>query len=295
MRSHIFLLGVLFILPPSLPLQVPPPPPTSEGGWVLVTTLVGNVDEDPEPEYLVLLRKAAREGDDGLRIRFFDFDAQTRTWTPTEITNESQESESRLFPSETTVTLEDVTRDGRMEIVIRLRRTARPSDEAEGLMILTKRGRYLHQLFAAWEGAPILRDLDGDGIKEIVLHAEYTGPTGTEPPVLYPAQVFAYADGVFRRTPLRRYAGYLAERTSAARTEYEALKRQLSRQPMSARDHPTLFCAAAQILLVLRAQEDWEGMRAYYQAERPWLRTRLSPAYLHALDELITPAMLRKK
>jgi len=266
-----------------------------EEGWALVTVLVGNVDEDPELEYLVLLRQTARERDDGLRIRFFDFDSQSRTWTPTEITNESQESESRLFPPETKVTLEDVTGDGRMEIVIRPRRPATPPNDTNGLVILAKRGRYLHQLFATWEGAPELKDLDGDGIMEIVLHAEYAGPGDLEAPVLYPAQVFAYEDETFRRVPLRRYAAYFTEFASAARTEYETFKRRLIEQPMTERDHPALFRAIARALLALRTQEDLEQMRAYYLAERPWLQKRLPTPYLQALDDLIKPVMLLKR
>jgi len=266
-----------------------------EEGWTLVTALVGNVDEDPEPEYLVLLRKASREADDGLRLRFFDYDSQARTWAPTEITAESQESESRLFPAETKVTLEDVTHDGCLEIVIRPRPSASRPTDTGGLVILAKRGRYLHQLFAAWEGAPELRDLDGDGRLEIVLHAEYADPMALEAPVLYPAQVFAYEDGTFRRVPQHRYAAYFAERTTVARTEYETLKRRWIERPMVERDPSVLFRAIAQVLLTLRAQEDLEGLRAYYLAERPWLRTQLPLAHLQALDELITPRTLLKR
>jgi len=262
---------------------------------VLVNVLVGNVDEDPELEYLVLLRKISREEGDGLRIRFFDFDAWSRTWVPTEITNESQESESRLFPLETQVTLEDVTRDGRMEIILRPRRPSTLPNGTSGLVILAKRGRYLHQLFAAWEGEPELRDLDGDGIMEIVLHAEYADPMEPGAPVLYPAQVFAYEENTFRRVPLRRYTAHFAEFASAARTEYETLKHRLSKQPMTDRDHPALFRAIARVLLALRTQEDLERMRAYYLAERPWLQQRLPMPYLQALDDLIKPVTLLKR
>ncbi|MCS6818146.1 MAG: hypothetical protein N0A16_08260 [Blastocatellia bacterium] len=275
--------------------QIPPPPSIPEEGWVLVNVLVGNADEDPELEYLVLLRKASREEDEGLRIRFFDFDPQSRTWTPTEITNESQESESRLFPLETRVTLEDLTRDGRMEIVIRPRKTSSPSNDTDGLVILTKRGRYLHQLFASWEGTPELSDLDGDEIMEIVLHAEYANPMEPESPVRYPAQVFAYEDGTFRRMSLHRYAAYFSALASTARTEYETLKRRLIERPATERDHSALFRAIARVLLALRTQGDLDGMRAYYLTERSWLQMRLPTGSLQALDDLITSASLLKR
>ncbi|GBC83167.1 hypothetical protein HRbin10_02308 [bacterium HR10] len=277
--------------------QLPPPPPVREEGWTLVTVLVGNVDEDPDLEYLVVLRAMPRDAnaEGGVRLRFFDFDPESRTWMPTEITNESQESESRLFPPETAVTLEDITHDGRAEIIIRSRKPAESPGQAQGLTILTKQGRYLRQLFTSWEGAPELCDLDGDRIMEIVLYAEYVGPLSPEDAVLYPAQVFAYEGGAFRRASPLRYAAHFAETARAARAAYEALKRQWGSPPGTEHDPRKLFRSIAHVLLVHRTAEDIEGMRAYYLAERSWLRAQLPPVYLQALDDLLTPqASLRR-
>jgi hypothetical protein len=277
--------------------QLLPPPRTTEEGWTSVTVLSGNVDEDPDLEYLVVLRRTSRAAteEEGLRLRFFDFDSASRTWRPTEITNESQGSESHLFPPETAVTLEDVTRDGRMEIVIRPRKGVAPHAEAQGLVILTKQGPYLRHLFAAWEGAPELKDLDGDQVMEIVLHAEYVGPLSPEEPILYPTQVFVYEDGAFRRASLLRYAAYLIECANAARAEYTEIKRHWSHTPAGGQDPKALFRAIAQVLLLLREYPGLEEMRAYYLAERPWLYSRLPLTYLHALDELVMPPRSRKK
>jgi len=277
--------------------QLPPSPPVREEGWTLVTVLVGNVDEDPDLEYLVVLRAMPRDAnaEDGVRLRFFDFDPESRTWMPTEITNESQESESRLFPPETTVTLEDITHDGRAEIIIRSRKPAESPGQAQGLTILTKQGRYLRQLFASWEDAPELRDLDGDRIMEIVLYAEYVGPLSPEDAILYPAQVFAYEGDVFRRAPPLRYAAHFAEMAKAARAAYEAFKRQWDSQPEAEHDPRKLFRSIAHVLLLYRASEDTEGMHTYYLAERSWLRAQLPPAYLQALDDLLTPQASQRR
>lgn len=277
-------LSLLFLVcsPASGTAQHLPPPSFTEQGWLLVTTLVGNTDEDPEPEYLAILRKSspAEEETADLRIRFFDFDAKSRTWKATEITNESQESESRLFPAHTVVTLEDVDHDNRQEILIRSRR----EPNTWGLMILAKRGAYLRQLFASWEGAPELKDLDGDGIMEILLHAEYVGPMKPEDALFYPAQIFAYQDGAFRRASLSLYTAYFVKQVKAACAEYEAVKRSTEKPGEST--PLALFRALAKALLAFKVTGDLEGMRAYYQGERPWLHARLPAAYLRALDEL---------
>ncbi len=261
-----------------------PPPSFTEQGWLLVTTLVGNTDEDPEPEYLAILRKSspAEEETADLRIRFFDFDAKSRTWKATEITNESQESESRLFPAHTVVTLEDVNQDNRQEILIRSRR----EPNIWGLMILAKRGAYLRQLFAAWEGAPELKDLDGDGIMEILLHAEYVGPMKPQDALLYPAQIFAYRDGAFRRASPSQHMVYFAKQVKAACVEYEAVRQSVRERKLREGASLLLFRALTKALLAFKVAGDLEGMRAYYQAERPWLHARLPAAYLRALDEL---------
>lgn len=267
---------------PGIPLFAPP----VERGWKLIQVTSGNVDDDAEAEYVVITQKAHEDEslEGNTRVRIFEYVYDTNAWEPTEI-----EGEFDLFCSGTEATFTDVDNDGRSEVVISAW-TCSGNDATAclGLIILAKRGRYYRQLFNSSNGAPSLEDLDGDKVKEVVIHGEYWGPLSHADVIFHPTDVFKYDNQTYRRAPNSQFPAYFDAKLKEAMAEYERAKSSVGPTRVTEQEANRLFRPLMVMLISFKTKGDLAGMKQRYLSEHEFLKAMLPKSHLEAVEEFVS-------
>jgi hypothetical protein len=257
-----------------------------ERGWKLVKVTAGNVDDDAEAEHVVITQRVDSEEspEETTRVRIFEYGHDTNAWEPTEI-----EGEFDLFWSGTEATFTDVDNDGHSEVVIAAR-TCGGNDATAclGMIILAKRERYYRQLFNSSNGAPSLEDLDGDNVKEVVIHGEYWGPLSHADVIFHPTDVFKYDGQTYRRAPNAQFPAYFDAKLKEAIIEYERAKSSVESRAIPEQDTDSLFRPLMVMLIGFKTKGDLPGLQQRFLSEREFLKAKLPKSQLKAVDEFIS-------
>ena len=181
------------------------------------------------------------------------------------------------------LTFDDVTGDSIADIVVRLDAGGNNPIEGQGMQIY---GLDAHDalalLFLSPDGAPMLRDLNGDGMKEVLLSDQFWGMMSHSEVIGYTSEVYTLADGMYVFANERFsawYDGMLRER----RREYER-----ARRAAATRDgRVLLYRRAAEYLVWNLARGGVEQLNRVWNTERVFLSQRLGEEQFSDLEAFV--------
>lgn len=183
------------------------------------------------------------------------------------------------------IQIRDITLNGKKEILIQTDLGGNDPITSQGLNIYGYRpdGRFT-TLFFAQEGSPELRDLNGDGIPEILLSDEYRGLMSHSEGIgfireihAYDGDLFSQANGYFKK--------YFDVEIQQRRSEYLRLKNARVRDDDE--QNVNLFRAFVAWLLWLNAKGDRIGIVKIWNGERPSLSNRFTPEIIDEIEDLV--------
>ncbi|MDH7515192.1 MAG: hypothetical protein QHI48_04880 [Bacteroidota bacterium] len=183
------------------------------------------------------------------------------------------------------VSVEDVTKNGMLEIVVRTDAGGNDPIASTGLAVYGCRsdGSFT-VLFVSTEGAPEIKDIDGDARPEILVTGQYWGVTPHADVLVFTAEIHRF-DGEKFVEDNRAYAAYFDAEISRARAEYERLKSAKVQRDAEASER--LYRAFASLALWVVAKGDLYGLRTLWNNERQMLAARLSQDQFDDLDGLV--------
>ena len=179
---------------------------------------------------------------------------------------------------------EDLNRDGRLELLVSLNAGGNDPITSLGLMVygLTDDGSFA-PMFMSPTGAPEIRDLDGDGKKEILLSDVLYGMMAHSDAVGYTDGVYAF-DGTAWTLANEKFTNYYQQQVTARRDAYMRLKRGSVR----AADFATeIHSRLMDWLAWAYASGGIQQTRAAWNAERRFLEDVLAPEQIEELEAFV--------
>jgi hypothetical protein len=240
---------------------------------VVMDSLRADVAGDSLAEWIITSRTADGGAPGFDRVEVFALDAGAGRWRSLFV--DPVNDGARLL-------LRDVTGDGRDEVVVETDGGGNDPLASRGMDVYGRRndGAFTVLFFAA-EGAPELRDLDGDGRPEILLTAEYAGLMPRAEGITYTSGVYAYDGAAFTLANDRLRAWFDAI-IAGKRLAMDRL-----RGARAGADPATLYRAAADWLLWSTARATPAQLRAAWDGVRESLRARLSAGQFDDLASLV--------
>lgn len=183
------------------------------------------------------------------------------------------------------IQIRDVTLNGKKEVLIQTDLGGNDAITSQGLNIYGYRpdGRFT-TLFFSQEGSPELRDLNGDGIPEILLSDEYRGLMSHAEGIGFIREVHAYDGDLF--TPANSFfKKYFDAEIQQRRAEY--LRSKNARVRDEEEHNLNLFRAFVAWLLWMNAKGDKVGVAKIWNAERPSLSNRFTAEVIDEIEDLV--------
>lgn len=235
-------------------------------GSVLLDSLRADVNGDSREELIVTSRAEGGADDALLRDRFDRID----------IYRQGSDGFRRLFLDVidygASVKCEDVTGDGILDVLVRLDAGGNDPIVAQGLHVygLNAKGNMTLLFFSA-SGAPVLQDLDRDGVREILVSDQFWGMTAHSDAIGFTSTVYAF-DGECYVAANEAFAGWYDAKLKPLKRAYE----QARRGPNTEEGRLQLYLHAAEYLLWNYARGGRVRVRELWHAEQLLLRQRLS-------------------
>lgn len=246
-------------------------------GSVLVDSVRADVNGDGVDE-LVVTSRVADGADDPLLLDRFD---------RIDIYAQGISGYRRLFVDAVDYGLhlgfEDVTGDSVTDVVVRLDAGGNNPIESQGMQIY---GLGAHDalalLFHSPDGAPVLRDLDGDGTREVLLSDQFWGMTSHSDVIGFTSEVYAFSDGLYVFAN-DRFASWYDSVLRVRKREYENARRA----PDTEEGRMQLYRQAAEYLVWNLARGGIERLNAVWTAERAFLAKRLAEEQYTDLESFV--------
>ncbi len=246
-------------------------------GSVLLDSMRADVNGDSRDELIVTSRAEGDVDDALLRDRFDRID----------IYRQGSDGFRRLFLDVidygTAVTCEDVTGDGVRDVLVQLDAGGNNPIAAQGLHVygLNAKGN-MTLLFYSASGAPVLRDLDNDGIREILVSDQFWGMTAHSEAIGFTSAVYSF-DGECYVAANEAFAEWYDAKLKPLKRAYE----QARRGPDSEAGRLQLFTHAAEYLVWNYARAGRERVNAVWREERSFLQQHLSPEQYDDLEQFV--------
>lgn len=180
----------------------------------------------------------------------------------------------------------DVTGDGVNEIIIHVSTGGNDAVTSEGLLLFsaTASGE-LTKLFERSDGAPVLRDLNDDGIEEILVEDEYIGKLPHRMVIEFTSDIYSFDGKRYVRTRDER----LAETATLALFEQAKRDYETLRTPQNdslVKEALNRYQAAARVLVLAHAMGDPRLAQAFWNIEGGALSTMIPEEYTVELESL---------
>lgn len=246
-------------------------------GSVLLDSVRADVNGDGVEE-LIVTSRIDEEAEDALLLDRFD---------RIDIYRQAAEGYRRLFLDVidygVSVECRDVTGDHVPDILVRLDAGGNNPIAAQGLHVygLNAKGN-MTLLFYSQSGAPVLRDLDGDGSMEILVSDQFWGMMAHSDVIGFTREVYAY-DGEAYVFANDAFASWFDPIVAARKKDYE----QARRAPDSEEGRLMLYTRAAEYLVWNLARGGVHRLNAVWRAEQPFLRQKLSEEQFGDLEGFV--------
>ena len=181
------------------------------------------------------------------------------------------------------LTFDDVTGDSIADIVVRLDAGGNNPIEGQGMQIY---GLDAHDalalLFLSPDGAPMLRDLNGDGMKEVLLSDQFWGMMSHAEVIGYTSEVYALTDGMYVFAN-ERFSAWYDSMLRERRREYERARRAADTED----GRVLLYRRAAEYLVWNLARGGVEQLNRVWNTERVFLSQRLGEEQFSDLEAFV--------
>jgi hypothetical protein len=180
----------------------------------------------------------------------------------------------------------DVTGDGVSDLLIRLDAGGNNPIATQGLHIYGRDTRgMVVLLFYSASGAPVLRDLDGDGRQEVLVSDQYWGMMAHSEVIGYTREVYAFAGDSYEKANTR-FASWFNTMLASRRRTYEQARRGADSEEGRTR----LYLEAAEYLVWHLGRGGVADLRTVWNAERSVLRQRLNDDQYDDLETFVDEA-----
>lgn len=246
-------------------------------GSVLLDSVRADVNGDGIEE-LIVTSRLDEEAEDALLLDRFD---------RIDIYRQDRTGYQRLFLDVidygVSVTCEDVTGDGIADILVRLDAGGNNPIEAQGLHVygLNEKGN-MTLLFYSPSGAPVLRDLDNDGSREILVSDQFWGMMAHSDVIGFTREVYAY-NGESYVFANDAFSAWFDTILRARKKEYEQARRGADNEE----GRIQLYTKAAEYLVWNLARGGINRLNIVWRAEEPFLRQRLNEEQIGDLEGFV--------
>lgn len=180
----------------------------------------------------------------------------------------------------------DVTGDGILDLLVRIDAGGNNPIATQGLHIYGRDRRgTVTLLFHAMSGAPVLRDLDGDGRDEVLVSDQYWGMMAHSEVIGFTREVYAF-DGDRYAPANPRFAAWFESMVKSRRREYEQARRAANTEEGRTR----LYVQAAEYFVWQLARGGSANLRTTWNAERGFLRQQLNDDQFDDLETFVDEA-----
>jgi hypothetical protein len=255
---------------------------------VIVDSVHIDVDGDGRPEFVITSRAVASVEDPMAaasfdRLEVFRYDTARALYTSLFV--DPVESGAQLR-------FEDVTRRGGTDVVVTTAAGGNDAIASNGLCIYGRRqSGSFSLLFYESSGAPVIRDVNGDGIPELLIRDEYWGVMSHDEAIEYIAEIHSFNGSEYVESNLK-FAGYFDREIATRRSGYQQLKAK--KHPSSAEVLET-YRSCLDLLLWLISKGDLYEVRKVWNNEKPFLSLRLPVDQFEDLDGLVQDALAEQQ
>lgn len=139
-------------------------------------------------------------------------------------------------------------------------------------------------------GAPFIKDIKGDGIKEILISDLFYGVMPQVNAIPFVKYIYRLADNILSERN-SEYKEYYDSEISAAKDKYYGLKRkfEMGMQPMNL-SYP-LYREAAEVIINYYAQGDESGLKKFWDEEKDSLKKNIPESEFLDLNNFILKAL----
>jgi hypothetical protein len=199
---------------------------------------------------------------------------QTYNWSVGDSSWKIAEVDS--FAYGTDIYVQDITRDGKPDIVVHTHTDSTGDADGDGLAIWSAHDGNWKQIFRSVTGDPALQDIDNDSLPEIILHGYYAGMLPNTEAMGYVSDIYAF-DGVKYSEAKNHYPTFFSDLVAQAKEKYMQAKTQTPiSAPITDEVNFTLYKPCLQALAALRTSGDTSGARAFWESEKDYL-SRMIP------------------
>lgn len=246
-------------------------------GSVLLDSLREDVNGDGIEE-LIVTSRLDENAEDQLLLDSFD---------RIDIYLQSHEGYRRLFLDVidygASVVCEDVTGDGIRDVLVRVDAGGNNPIAAQGLHVygLNAKGN-MTLLYYSPSGAPVLRDLDNDGSREILVSDQFWGMMAHSEVIGFTREVYAYnGEGYILANDA--FSQWFDTILKARKRDYEKARGGADNEE----GRTLLYTRAAEYLVWNLARGGSERLNAVWRAEEAFLRQRLNEEQFGDLETFV--------
>ncbi len=181
------------------------------------------------------------------------------------------------------VNCEDVNGDGVLDVLVRIDAGGNNPITSQGLHVygLNKKGN-VTLLFFSSSGAPVLRDLDSDGSKEILVSDQFWGMMARSEVIGFTREVYSY-NGESYVPANDEYAQWYDGILKVRKREYEKARSGSDGEEGRA----ALYTTAVEYLVWNLARGGAKRLNAVWRSEKPFLQQHLSEEQFGDLESFV--------
>lgn len=177
----------------------------------------------------------------------------------------------------------DITGSGFPEIIAYLNSGGNDPVNARGAHVYGFRADEVFTLlFYSNSGDPAFKDLNNDGVKEILLSGEYWGQATRSESFLYTSEIYSF-DGMTFKPENARFASFFDTEINRLSALYQISRKniQKTKEPLE------LYRRAMMLMLWTAARSGAEGVSQLWRAEKTALRTLLPEELFDELEYFV--------